>query len=241
MRVPVDAAAAGPNAAGRRGARVALPAMADPPRTRHLFFDAWSRFYDAPWVQRVVYRPVQDAVVEALGAPPERSCSAVLDVGCGTGLLTARLGDELPGATVVGCDLSEGMLRRAAVRRRALLWVQGNALRLPFRDASFDAVISTESFHWFPDQAAALAEFFRVTAPGGRLLVALINPPVEPLSQATRVGSRAAGQPLYWPTRPRMREQVEAAGFRVEGQRRIRRIPAGALFPPVLTVAVRPA
>jgi hypothetical protein len=54
------------------------------------------------------------------------------------------------------------------------------------------------------------------------------------------VGSRLLGEPLYWPTRKRMRKQVEAAGFRVERQRRIFRIPASLAFPAILTIALRP-
>jgi hypothetical protein len=54
------------------------------------------------------------------------------------------------------------------------------------------------------------------------------------------LGSRLVGQPFYWPTRRRMRELVEAAGFRVEEQQRVYRLPAGVLLPPVLTVAMRP-
>jgi hypothetical protein len=84
------------------------------------------------------------------------------------------------------------------------------------------------------------AEFFRVLKPGGRLLVSLINPPFEVMSKITRRGSRMMGQPLFWPTRSRMRRQTQAAGFRVESQRKVFRVPAGMILPSVLTVAVRP-
>jgi ubiquinone/menaquinone biosynthesis C-methylase UbiE len=203
------------------------------------FFDLWSRVYDLPLVQRLTYRPVHDAVVRAVA---ERTSRRLLDVGCGTGLLAARLGRALPGTDVVGCDFSAGMLRQAAARDGAapgVHWVQGDALRLPFRDASFDTAVSTEAFHWFPDQPAAVTEFHRVLAPGGRLLVALVNPPLDVLSEAARLGSRLAGEPFYWPTASRMRQWLEAAGFRVESQQRLFRVPFGLLFPPVLTVGVR--
>jgi ubiquinone/menaquinone biosynthesis C-methylase UbiE len=202
-----------------------------------LIFDLWSHFYDAPWLQRLTYRPVHDAILRALRESPEQR---TLDIGCGTGLLAVRLRHELPEAFVVGCDFSHGMLRRARGRSRDVAWIRGNAMRLPFGDHSFDVVVSTESFHWIPDQEVALAEFFRVLAPGGRLLVALLTPPLELLSQAARVGSRLLGKPVTWPTRRRMRDQVRAAGFRVTSQTRIHRIPAGLMLPPVLTVATRP-
>jgi ubiquinone/menaquinone biosynthesis C-methylase UbiE len=201
------------------------------------FFDLWSTFYDLAPVQRLTYRPVHDAVLRVLAAAPPRR---LLDVGCGTGLLGARLRDALPETRVVCCDFSLGMLRHAASHAGALGFVQGDALRLPFAAASFDALVCTEAFHWFPDQPAALAEFHRVLAAGGRLVVAVVNPPLEALSEVVRRGSRLVGQPFLWPTRERMRAQVEAAGFRIEAQRRVFRVPAGLLLPPVMTVAVRP-
>ena len=201
-------------------------------------FDLWSNFYDAPLVQRLTYLPEHDAVVRSLVRdPPER----VLDVGCGTGILTRRIARSFDSAQVVGCDFSAGMLRQAARRRLRPAWVRGNALELPFANESFDALVSTEAFHWFPDQRAALAEFHRILRPGGRLLVSLINPPLEAMSRITRRGSKLMGQPLFWPTRSRMRAQAEVAGFEVVSQRRLFRIPAGIMLPSVLTIARRPA
>ena len=199
------------------------------------FFDLWSLVYDAALVQRLTYKPVQDAVVRELQRAPAGSA---LDVGCGTGLLTTRIRDELD-RVCVGCDFSQGMLRQAAHRSRSLPLVRGDALGLPFRDASFAAVVATEAFHWFPDQGQALSEFRRVLTPGGRLLVALINPPSELLSKLTRRGSRVFGEPLRWPTRSQLRELAESRGFDVEDQRTVLRVPASLLFPCVLTVATR--
>ena len=201
------------------------------------FFDTWSTFYDFPVVQRLTYRPVQDAVVAALRPVRPRH---VLDVGCGTGLLASRLRRELDAAAVVGCDFSHGMLVHARAHGANVSWVQGDAQRLPFRDASADAIVSTEAFHWFPDQRRALAEFFRVLAPGGRLLVALVNTPNDAVRTLFQLGSRAIGQPFDWPTRDEMRALFADAGFAVEEQRRLYRIPAGVLLPPVLTIGRRP-
>ncbi len=203
------------------------------------FFDAWSRIYDFPLVQLATYRPVHDAVLRALAT--ER-CRRVLDVGCGTGRLVERLVDAGGPDRVVGCDFSAGMLREAAARLQGsagATLVQGDATRLPFRDGVFDAAVSTEAFHWFPDQAAALRELRRVLRPGGRLLLALVSPPFEIVADAFEVGMRLVGQPLWWTTPSRLRAQVEAAGLRVERQRRVFRIP-GFLLPPTLTEARRP-
>ncbi len=209
--------------------------MAHGPGPDRWFFDAWSRFYEAPLVQRVTYRPPQDAVLRELRSSAP---GPVLDIGCGTGLLTARIREDREPELTVGCDFSRGMLQQAS-RKGAGPWIQGDATRLPFRDQSFAAVVSTEAFHWFPDQQAALAEFFRVLAPDGRLLLALVNPASQALSRATRLGSRIMGEPLRWPTRSRLRRQVEAAGFRVDDQRSVLRLPASLLLPCVLTTATR--
>lgn len=202
-----------------------------------LFFDMWSRFYDLPAVQRMVYRPVQDAVVSALA---ERDAPRVLDVGCGTGLLTTRLADDEGYHLVAGVDLSFGMLEQAEARSRLPAWVQGDSMRLPFPDGCFDAVVSTESLHWYPDQVAALREFNRVLAPGGRMLVALVNPVTESVSWMAHAGSQLANQPFWWPTRQRMRDQVASAGFRMLDQRTIARRPGRLLIPAVLTIAEKP-
>jgi ubiquinone/menaquinone biosynthesis C-methylase UbiE len=197
-------------------------------------FDLWSFVYDAPFLQWLVYRPEHDAMVRAL-----RACGArrILDVGCGTGLLAARVRRGIGGGVIVDCDFSRGMLVHAMRRHDAPALVQATALRLPFREASFGAIVSTEALHWFPDQAAALKEFRRVVTPKGRILLTLVNPSVEWLSSAASAISRAFGEPFCWPTRVRMRAQVRGAGFRVAGQRYVFRLPLPLAFPTFLTEA----
>ncbi len=199
------------------------------------FFDQWSRTYDNPLLQAVTYRPVQDAVVRAMrGHAPRR----VLDVGCGTGLLTMRLRDEV-GAVVVGCDYSRGMLQEAARRRPDVSWVQGNASELPIGNGAVDAVVSTESFHWYPDQEGAVGEFARVLRPEGRAYVALINPSTRAVSAWTARWSRRLGRPLRWPTLEQMGTMAQEAGFVVIAQRPIARIPMSLLLPAYLNVLER--
>lgn len=199
------------------------------------FFDGWSRIYDFELVQRTTYRPIHDVVLRLLrDLPPRR----LLDVGCGTGQLAARISRELTETAVVGCDFSAGMLNRARQGGARVTWIQGDACRLPLPSGAFDVITSTEAFHWFPDQDAALREFHRVLVPGGRLMLALVNPRTQLLSRLAYAGSRVVGQPFYWPTRAEIRARVEAAGFTIEQQRQIFRLP-GLLIPPVLTVAVR--
>jgi SAM-dependent methyltransferase len=143
---------------------------------------------------------------------------------------------DVLGAEVVGCDLSEGMLAHARERSSAVDWTRGDVTCLPLGDASVDAVVCTEAFHWF-DQAAALAEFNRVVRPKGLLLIAMINP-------RTAVGSRLLGEQARvlgagtWPSKARLRSMVSDAGFQVMKQHRVRRLASVAL-PTVLTEAIR--
>ncbi len=172
--------------------------MADHGASRK-FFDLWSRTYDAPLLQALTYRPVQNAVLVALR---EQRPRRVVDVGCGTGRLTTRLRAEL-GATVVGLDYSWGMVAQAARHSRGTPLVQANAMSLPIASGSVDAIVCTESFHWYTDQPRVLGEFTRVLRPGGRIYVALINPRTERVSEWTHGLSERYGQPLYWPTTSR--------------------------------------
>lgn len=196
-------------------------------------FDAVSRGYDQPLLQRLVYRPAHDMALEELRAHGVRR---VLDVGCGTGIFSARMSDELR-AEVIGCDLSAGMLEKAAERSQTVDWVRGDATKLPLPDGAVDAVVCTEAFHFF-DQPAALSEFGRVVRDDGLLLIAMINPRTEGGSRFLRAQAAPTLGTGSWPTRRRMRAMVEAAGFDVRTQRRVNRI-AGRLLQTVLTVAVR--
>jgi demethylmenaquinone methyltransferase/2-methoxy-6-polyprenyl-1,4-benzoquinol methylase len=110
------------------------------------------------------------AVAQALGLEPgERA----LDLAAGTATSSAALARS--GATVVGCDFSLGMLRQG--RRKGVPLVAGDALRLPFADAVFDAVTISFGLRNVHDTTAALAELLRVTRPGGRLVVCEFSHP----------------------------------------------------------------
>jgi ubiquinone/menaquinone biosynthesis C-methylase UbiE len=206
------------------------------PRWLQPAFDVWARAYDNPTAQALVYRPVHDQVVAAVR---DAGARRVLDVGCGTGILADRLVQEL-GVAVTGCDWSAAMIGRAAHRNPAVGCIRGDATRLPAGDATFDAVVATEAFHWFPDQPAALAEFRRVLVPGGVLLVALVNPTTRVGGRVLALGSRALGDAADWPTRRDMRDLVESAGFTVAAQRRTPRMLRYTV-PTVLTVASKTA
>ncbi|HET6532940.1 MAG TPA: demethylmenaquinone methyltransferase [Actinoplanes sp.] len=111
----------------------------------------------------------------ALGLRPGER---VLDVGAGTGVSTAKLSRS--GAFAVGADLSVGMLRAGRKTRRTVPLVAGDALRLPFPDAAFDAVTISFALRNVVDTDAALRELGRVTRTGGRLVICEFSHPINP-------------------------------------------------------------
>ncbi|MFJ1812601.1 MULTISPECIES: class I SAM-dependent methyltransferase [unclassified Streptomyces] len=108
------------------------------------------------------------AAQAVLGLVPARARS-LLDVACGTGIVTRRLAAGRPGLRVTGLDRAPAMARHAAARLPGAV-VLADGCRLPFRDAEFDAVSSVWLLHLVEDVADArriVAECARVLRPGG--------------------------------------------------------------------------
>jgi SAM-dependent methyltransferase len=98
----------------------------------------------------------------------------VLDVACGPGNFSRQFARVVgPTGLVVGIDASPTMLRRAVRDSGSsnLAFVRGNAVALPFRDASFDAVCCFAALHLFADPFTAIDHMARVLTPGGRLAI----------------------------------------------------------------------
>src|SRR2546423_556637 len=107
------------------------------------------------------------------GPPPLETVAwsgyeAVLDAGCGNGVWTAAVRPLV--SSVVGLDLSRGMLGDATAKLADAAFVNGDVVALPFADASFDVVLCFWVLHHVPDQPAAVAEFARVLRSDGTLL-----------------------------------------------------------------------
>jgi demethylmenaquinone methyltransferase/2-methoxy-6-polyprenyl-1,4-benzoquinol methylase len=113
---------------------------------------------------------------EAVVAPGDR----VLDACCGTGDLA--LAAKAAGGTVTGLDFSEAMLERARRKSGAVEWLQGDLLRLPFSDRSFDAATVGFGVRNVEDLDLGLRELRRVLRPGGRLGILEIVRPRGPLA-----------------------------------------------------------
>lgn len=158
-------------------------------------------------------RRVYARIVELSGARP---ADKVLDIGCSGGYLARLLAAAVaPGGSVTGIDPAGKAI--AYARRRApasCSFAVGVAQDLGLPNRSFDVVTSTLALHHVPETArpAALREMYRVTRPGGRLLVADLRQHGRHVSLRPRGRARHRGSP------GQLEELATAAGFRIEGR-----------------------
>ena len=160
------------------------------PRQVAAMFDGVARRYDRfnSLVSFGQDRRWRRQTVRSMNLGPGRK---VLDVAAGTAVSTVQL--AATGAWCVATDFSLGML--AAGSDRSVPKVAGDAMRLPFADASFDAVTISFGLRNVQDAATALREFARVTKPGGELLVCEFSTPRFPPARWFYSWYRAKGIP----------------------------------------------
>ena len=136
----------------------------------------------APAILRPFYRRVANDVVTELDLGEMPEISTVLELGSGPGELAIEIAHRLPCGEVVGIDLAQAMIDRAAERTRAagldqrVRFQLADAAALPLAEASFDVVVSTLSLHHWSDPAAVFGEIGRVLRPGGTGLIYDLRP-----------------------------------------------------------------
>ena len=138
-------------------------------------FDSWPQRYDA-WFQTPIGRLVkayESKIVLGLLRPGRGEI--ILDAGCGTGIFTRDF--LAAGARIVGLEISWPMLTaaRQKISRDFFHEVLGDMIKLPFKENRFDKVVSVTALEFVKDAEGAVRELFRVTRPGGRVVVATLN------------------------------------------------------------------
>jgi demethylmenaquinone methyltransferase / 2-methoxy-6-polyprenyl-1,4-benzoquinol methylase len=194
-------------------------------------FDGVAARYD---VTNTVLSFAQDvrwrrATRAALGVGPG---DVVLDVAAGTGVSTVELART--GARCLATDFSLGMLQAGSRTGRTVPFVAADALHLPVPDASVDAVVISFGLRNTVDPDAALAEFARVTKPGGTLAVCEFSRPtwtpfrrvytdylMRALPRVARAVSSNPDAYVYlaesiraWPDQAALAQRIAAAGWR---------------------------
>jgi 2-polyprenyl-6-hydroxyphenyl methylase/3-demethylubiquinone-9 3-methyltransferase len=173
----------------RRGSDARLPRRTrnDPEQYEDLADEWWlpdGRFAALHWLAQARARLIPEP--PSAGAP-------LLDVACGGGLLAAHLTGSLAGWRHVGVDTSLSAL--VSARRHGVAGVRGDAMRLPFADASLRCVVAGEVLEHLTDLPAACAELARVLAPGGTLVVDTLADTLFCRIAMVRLAERLPGGP----------------------------------------------
>lgn len=165
------------------------PYHLDKAQVRASFDRAAAHYDEAAVLQREVGRRLVERL-DLVKLVPD----TVLDVGCGTGAITAELLRRYRRARVYGLDLAPAMLalaRRRAPWLRTLRCICADAEALPVADASIDLVFSNLTLQWCEDLDRVFREFRRVLRPGGLLMFTTLGP--DTLMELRRSWSEADG------------------------------------------------
>jgi ubiquinone/menaquinone biosynthesis C-methylase UbiE len=171
-------------------------------------FDDWSEKYDQ-WFETPIGRLIkgyESKLILGMLAPGQGEI--ILDAGCGTGVFTKHIFET--GARVVGLELSRPMLVQAAFKNKGLpfLSFQGDMRRLPFADDAFDKAVSITALEFIEEAEVAVEEMFRVTKPGGIIVVATLNSLSPWADQRENKGKK--GHPIFRHTIFRSPEEMSA-------------------------------
>ncbi|MBN2072576.1 MAG: methyltransferase domain-containing protein [Actinobacteria bacterium] len=133
-------------------------------------FDRWSSKYDtdriSSWFKYIHSLMIGDLNLE--------NKDRILDVGCGTGNAVMMLAEKAGHSKIYGIDISPKMIETASKKtgNGRISFLVADSRSIPFGDSYFDLVLSSNSFHHYPNPLVALKEIHRVLKPGGEFLLA---------------------------------------------------------------------
>lgn len=134
------------------------------------------------------FAPFEDLVAQV----HKREGLHVIDLGCGTGELTRRLAEALPGSDVLGIDTSVEMLARAEPLTRPGLRFEPGSIETA--DGEWDLVFSHAALQWVPDHRSLLPQLFALIRPGGQIAVQMPSNHTHPAH--TAITKTAAEEPF---------------------------------------------
>jgi len=175
--------------------------------------DRWdSSLYDDR--HSFVWKKVGDLIELLDPRPGER----ILDLGCGTGHLTAQIAAR--GAEATGLDASVSMIAQARQNYPKLKFVLADASGFRF-DQPFDAVFSNAALHWIPEAGSVAASVFHALRPGGRFVLEMggkgnIARIVAALSAVLQDANFTPQNPWYFPSAAEYATLLEQHGFEID-------------------------
>lgn len=165
--------------------------------------------------------------------------ASVLELACGTGVVTRRLADALPATTpIVATDLNQAMLDQAQAigTSRTVAWRQADAQAPPFADGAFDVVACQFGVMFFPDRPGAFAQARRVLQPGGTLVFSVWDAIVH--NEFADVAAQALAR-MFPDDPPRFMARTPHGYHDVDAIRRDLALGGFAATPRIDTVAAR--
>ncbi|MDT8389011.1 MAG: methyltransferase domain-containing protein [Lentisphaeria bacterium] len=142
----------------------------------------------------------------------------ILELGCGTGALTAELVRRFPGTPVTAVDAAPGMIRQAAKRisKETITWVTADA-RFYRRDEKFPLIVSSSALHWMLPLRETFGTLRRQLNRGGELIAALmVEGTLSHLSDARRAVAPGKQAPVPLPAAAAVIGDLREAGFAVK-------------------------
>ena len=132
-------------------------------------FNSWAKTYDS-FFNHWYFSHTNKKIVSLLEINPK---SSILDVGCGTGILIENLIDKKY-SKIYGIDISQEMVKMAKrkfSKNKKVKIFLGSAVKMPYKNNSFNFITCSNSFHHHPDSLKSLKEMYRILKPVGKLIL----------------------------------------------------------------------
>lgn len=180
-------------------------------------FHAAAATYDRqPGVQPAVAKRVAD-MIDRSGCLEDMASPSILEIGCGSGLLTARLTERFPSARILAVDIAPGMVGYARQRLGdppQVIWAATDVRHLDAPAHSFSLITSSSALHWVQPLQPALEKLREMLAPNRRLICGLMTRgTLAELRQLRREIAPGKPAPVNLPGKHQVLEAFSGAGF----------------------------